>query len=82
MNQHQPGVSVARHIHWIVVAYRDFDVQSGNYIDTTSIDVLASSYAEAMQRAMQLVPKQVKGGGERAGYHLVNVIEHIEGFCK
>jgi len=70
------------HFHWIVWVYRDFDPQSGNYVDITHVDVIALDHAAALKAAEKLIPKSVKGGGKQVGYRVQQVIEHIDGACK
>ena len=68
------------HLHWIVWVYRDFEPQSGNYLDMTTLDLVAGDYYEALERAAKIYPKELKG--ERGGYRVASVIEHFDGDCR
>ena len=70
------------HFHWIVWAFRDYDPQSGNYIDITNIDVIAEDHEKAISKAKTLIPKELKGGGDKVDYRIQQVVEHFDGACR
>jgi hypothetical protein len=70
--------STARHLHWIILAFSGRTAE-GNFLNTTRLDIVAESHAEAIERATKLLPLSLKGGaGQGAGYYVSDVIEHFE----
>lgn len=68
------------HFHWLFIAYdsKEPGPQGMAYMGAVNVDVVAKNYDEALRRAEYLRPRT----GDRAGYELRSVVEHIAGTCK
>lgn len=79
---------VRTHIHWLIWAYtKKTPNETGGYMyhNNVAIDVIASSYKEALERAMLFMPLgpryAITENNRDAGYDVMSVIEHLEGQC-
>ena len=61
------------HLHWIVWAYDHLDAE-GQCVDNVTLDLLAETQGQALERAAALVP------GRK--YRINSVIEHRDRGCK
>jgi hypothetical protein len=69
------------HLHWIWWFYRSPNSEGG-FNDSSTIDIVAPTYKEALGRLSDLLPLSLKGGAKNgAGYNLREVIEHLPGAC-
>lgn len=69
------------HIHWIFYQYEG-QTPEGQFLKSTSLDIIADSYDEAEKKAEQLYALAFKGRpGSGAGRYLSQVIEHLPGAC-
>lgn len=75
------------HVHYRFYAYQQrtqHDDGVFHFLNSVSINVIASSYEEAVKKAMDLVPHGVNGrpnNGTDAGLYLFELYEHADSVC-
>lgn len=69
------------HIHWVFYQYEG-QTPEGQFLKSTSLDIIADNYDEAEKKAETLYPLAFKGRlGSGSGRYLSQVIEHVPGEC-
>ena len=63
-----------KHLHFIVWAFDEYDPYSGNCKNNTTLDLIAESVPDAIERAQELFPGKL--------YRVHSIIEHFDGVCK
>jgi hypothetical protein len=67
------------HTHWLFYAYDSKDpINPDVYFGAVQVDVVAERYDQALQQAKQRRPAT----GEKAGWDLKSVVDHLPGHCK
>ena len=66
-------ISAHTHLHFIVWAFSGYEPETGNCLDNVTLDLLASSVKEALQRAESIMPGRI--------YRMHSIIEHYDGSC-
>ena len=69
------------HYHWIVWAYAKREPLKDEFYGAMSVEVLADSYAEALNKVENLIPRISFTIPSEAGYAVRQVIEHMDGAC-
>lgn len=71
---------IPAHAHYQFLAYdsKEPGPQGMAYMGAVSVDVVAGTYAEALKKAEAYRPPT----GDRAGYELRAITEHLAGTCK
>jgi hypothetical protein len=63
------------HLHFIVWAWEKVEPGTGNFINNTTLDLIAESSEDALLRAAKFVKKP------EGNYCVRSVIEHYDGQC-
>lgn len=71
---------IPKHAHWQFLAFdsKEPGPQGMAYMGAVQVDVVANSYDAALRQVQEYRPLT----GDRAGYELRFVTEHLEGHCK
>lgn len=71
-----------KHIHWKVLAYANHDVMSGNYHGGVTLDLVAETRTEAIERAAVLIPRSTFDSPDKAGYVVLSLNEVLGLECR
>lgn len=68
---------IPAHAHWFFMAYDSKDEVQQVLYGAVEVDVVASTYDEARRKVEEYRPRT----GDKAGYQLKRLVEHLPGFC-